>query len=362
MKERKILVILNANLGDFILATSALNLLKKNAENLIVYVIAQKRFKPYIENNPAIDNIIYNNNLFSVDSKWLTRRIYEAIWFIKNFIKLKLLSFDICIFLDSSPFLALAANILRIKTIAGPATRWCGYDNPFPILKYLTHTVKMNKDSDRIHMSERYQTIIRSIINTNNIELPMLPNTSHIKSNTVETVKKDKNKKIIFCFEGEGGYNKFPFDNAVNTINAILKHIKPSIYFVGTDKNNEYAIKIAGSVNYHIVNLCGKTNLYELKEILGNSDLLISVDTGIVHLAAVENIKIISLYGRGLPDNSGPVSSKAYSFYSKEICSPCNFKREAEGFKCPCPDNPICLININPYDIANKAIELLEEK
>ncbi|MDR1195125.1 MAG: glycosyltransferase family 9 protein [Endomicrobium sp.] len=362
MNKKKILVVLNANLGDFILATSALNLLKKNSKNSIIYVIAQKRFKPYIENNPAIDNIIYNNNLFSADSKRLTRRLREVVWFVKNFIKLKFLSFDTCIFLDSSPFLALAANILIIKTIAGPATRWCGYDKPFPILKYLNYIVKMNKDSDRIHISERYQTIIRSIINTNNIELPVLPDTSHIKSDIVEAVKNDKNKKIVFCFEGYGGYNRFPFNNAIDTINAVLKHITPSIYFVGTCKNNEYASKIAKSVNHPIINLCGSTSLHELKEVLRNADLLISIDTGVVHLAAAENIKIISLYGPGLPDNSGPMSSKAHCFHGEETCSPCHFKRETESFKCPMPDNPICLANINPYDIANKAIEMLEEK
>lgn len=63
-------------------------------------------------------------------------------------------------------------------------------------------------------------------------------------------------------------------------------------------------------------------------------DLLISVDTGVAHLAAVSNIPIISFYGATLPEQTGPITPKANMLYNKLDCLPCNSRIEINKKIC----------------------------
>jgi heptosyltransferase-2 len=70
-------------------------------------------------------------------------------------------------------------------------------------------------------------------------------------------------------------------------------------------------------------NLCGETNLVQFTAMLGGAALLVSNDSGAMHLAAALGIPQIAVFGSTNPTWTGPLSDHARVLYRREWCSPC---------------------------------------
>jgi ADP-heptose:LPS heptosyltransferase len=73
----------------------------------------------------------------------------------------------------------------------------------------------------------------------------------------------------------------------------------------------------------HALNLAGKTSLTQLAALLQRADLLISGDSGPLHMGVACGTPIIGIYGPTNPSLGGPVSPDATVLRSPIWCSPC---------------------------------------
>jgi heptosyltransferase-3 len=90
-------------------------------------------------------------------------------------------------------------------------------------------------------------------------------------------------------------------------------------------------IKNRGSVNI----VAGELDLKQTAELLKSSTLVISVDTGIMHLASALGCNLIALHGPTSVKRWGPLGANAISLQSGLQCSPClNL-----GFESKCQTN-----------------------
>ena len=71
-----------------------------------------------------------------------------------------------------------------------------------------------------------------------------------------------------------------------------------------------------------IINLSGKTNLHELVETLRTADLLITNDTGPMHVANSLNTNVLALFGPCSPKQYG-LGKNIKTIYKNVYCSPC---------------------------------------
>ena len=60
-----------------------------------------------------------------------------------------------------------------------------------------------------------------------------------------------------------------------------------------------------------VLDLCGRTNLHQLAALSAESDLLISNDTGPLHLAAAAGARVIGIYTCTNPALTGPFGPRA---------------------------------------------------
>jgi lipopolysaccharide heptosyltransferase II len=99
------------------------------------------------------------------------------------------------------------------------------------------------------------------------------------------------------------------------------------VWLVGSANDAALGAEIAALSGEGCVNLCGKTTLDEAIDLLALVQLVISNDSGLMHIAAALARPIIALYGSSSPSFTPPMSNDARILKLELPCSPC-FKRE----------------------------------
>ena len=302
-ETKKVLIRANTGgIGDFVWATSAISLIKQFNNKVDVTIITSDIFFNLINDDKIkINNVLYCNKKKNYSKNKFIKIFYRIYWCIKNYFKIKKENYDLMIFLDHCYITAFFAKyIYKIGNIVGPSILPYGYNIKNKSSKFYTRIIDLPLDFDRLHCMTAYQIIIRKIFPTYNLSLPVLPNTNYLKEKIIQNfLQNTKKYKFAICTYGSRkckNWNIEKFKILIEQINNIY----PSTFFVlGNNKEeNNNAIYLQNNLkNIDIRNLVAKTNLLELKELLNNIDLLISVDTGTMHVAATTDIKIISLHG-----------------------------------------------------------------
>jgi heptosyltransferase-2 len=70
-------------------------------------------------------------------------------------------------------------------------------------------------------------------------------------------------------------------------------------------------------------NLCGKTELVDVIDLIACAERVVSNDSGLMHVAAAMDVYVSVIYGSSTPDYTPPLTDKAEIFYRQLPCSPC---------------------------------------
>ncbi len=104
----------------------------------------------------------------------------------------------------------------------------------------------------------------------------------------------------------------------------------PSEKFIilGGPDESEYAeMLIRENQSVSVTNLCGKGSLVDAAQHLAEAKVIVSNDSGLMHLAAYVGANVIGIFGSSTPTWTRPLGSKSVALWKNEKCSPC-FKRE----------------------------------
>jgi ADP-heptose:LPS heptosyltransferase len=99
---------------------------------------------------------------------------------------------------------------------------------------------------------------------------------------------------------------KWPTDYYARLGDRLSQKYQTNIVITGVHSEKSLASALESQMKQKCVNLCGKTTLIELANILKNASLVVSGDTGPMHLAAAVGAPILPLYGPTSPELNGP--------------------------------------------------------
>ena len=156
---------------------------------------------------------------------------------------------------------------------------------------------------------------------------------------------------LVLCPGAEFGASKqWPDEHYARLANHYLE-LGWQVWLLGSDKD----LPICSSINNRCQQLCqtlaGKTTLPEAIDLISNAKLVVSNDSGLMHIAAALGIPLVAIYGSTDPSHTPPLSNNHSIARLNLDCSPC-FKRE-------CPLQHLnCLRQLMPAQV----IELADQQ
>lgn len=164
-----------------------------------------------------------------------------------------------------------------------------------------------------------------------------------------------KSKKIIALFPGGSIVQKRWDRNAFRELGLRLRRDGYDLVIVGGKEDFLDGELIAGKGN-GILNLCGRLSLLDTASILHAAELLITGDSGIMHIANGLGIKVVALFGPGNVQKWSPVNNNTVVVSKNLLCSPCS----RFGFTPPCKNRFACMKLITVEEVYAKTVELLK--
>ncbi len=122
-----------------------------------------------------------------------------------------------------------------------------------------------------------------------------------------------------------------------------------SVWVMGSQADKPVARAILAASPGCAVDLCGRTDLAGAIDLIGAAHVVVSNDSGLMHIAAALDRPLVALFGSSSPKHTPPRSAKARVQYLAIECSPC--------FARVCPLGHLrCLRELSPERIFGEAL------
>lgn len=343
---KNILVNALVNLGDVVLTTSALALIKKNFPETRITMLVKPVVKDAVIDNPVVDDVIVLDYKAKENSFQKMRKLVKEI---------KRRNFDLAISFDRKLRPALITFFARIPRRVCPSKVFD--DNKSRVTLLYTDVVEISHDLNKTLQAETYQEIVRKFFNIEGHAEPVFPKKISPVADELLAHLPNAKFKIALCVKGTFPLKTWSKEYFAEVVNKLRRTYDAAFFIVGAPNDREYADEVIDAMGGGVENFCGETSLTDLAELFRRADLFITVDTGATHIAATTGIKMITMYGCTSPDRWHPINKNAVALTSRETCCPCTYKAE----DCPTYPAPACLANVTPAQVIDVAEKFLGE-
>lgn len=329
----KFLIIRFSSIGDIVLTTPVIRCLKKQVPDAEVHFLTRDAFRSVVEHNPYIDKL----------------HVLAHSWELM-IEELKMEEYDYIIDLHHNTKTLRVKKALKKKSFSYYKLN---------IQKYIYTALKINVLL-KVHIVDRYLKAVESFGVKNDGG-----GLDYFISSKEETKKEDipasHHAGYIACVIGAAhGTKRWP----VHKWKEFCSTMDHPVILLGGKEDVINGDEIAAVDTVKIYNACGKFKLNESADLVRKSKLVISNDTGLMHIAAAYKKPIISLWGNTVPSFGmypyfGNISANTSLLdvlqVNKLWCRPCS----KIGYeKCPLRHFK-CMEKISAKELFDKATQRL---
>jgi len=313
-------------IGSILLTAPSLHLLKRRFPDVKVIYLSFSR------NREVIDQISF------IDERWIIDTD-SAIAFVVSFLRIvrRLLVRRIDVVLDFeffSKFSTLIGALARPKMQIGFSlpTRWRRWN--------LSHPVVLNNGR---HVTKSFASMLEPLgIHEQELPHPRISASSLSRNLRLPARVKEWSSDII-CINPNAGDTsldrRWDANRYAETLIALAVEYPDALFcLIGSQLEGGYVQSILNRVqvrNDRVVNLAGQTSLQDLADLFSASRLLITNDSGPMHVAAAVGLPTVALFGPESPAFYGPLGNHTVNLYAHLPCSPCLSVYDAKVFRCP---------------------------
>ena len=162
--------------------------------------------------------------------------------------------------------------------------------------------------------------------------------------------------------KGEWALKRWPLEYYSELVILLANKGYPIVLIGGTmdvPLTKRLGTLVGSMYNDRIYDLAGKFSIQGTYSILKRCTLMVTHDSGAMHIAAAAGIPVISIFGPTRPDETKPVTEGSYSFWLRSglPCAPCY-----RFGKLPDCKTGACMKAVTPEMVFAKIIELLVKK
>ena len=96
-----------------------------------------------------------------------------------------------------------------------------------------------------------------------------------------------------------------------------------TVWIIGSSKDEAIGASIRALSHDTAVNLCGRTQLADAIDLLSGADVVVTNDSGLMHVAAALDRPLVALYGSSSPEFTPPLAKRVAILQHPTLCSPC---------------------------------------
>lgn len=264
----KILVIRFSSIGDIVLTSPVVRCLKNQIPDSEIHFLTKKSFKDIPGNNPAVSKV-YN----------IEKSVNEILPKLKN---------------EGYSAVVDLHNNLRSSRVKLELNKKSYSFSKLNIKKWLQVNLKINA-LPRVHIVDRYFEAIRpmGVVNDNKGLDFFIPQDTLLNDFALH-----EKEYYAIVIGAKHFTKKLPNHKIVEVINRLDKQV----VLIGGKEEAMAGAAIAENTKQQVFNACGKYNLNESALIIKNAIAVLSNDTGLMHIAAAFQKKIISVWGNTVPE------------------------------------------------------------
>ena len=315
MANKKFLIIRFSSIGDIILTTPVVRCLRKKFPDAAIHFLTKQSFKGIVASNPYIDKIHTLGDSYDLMLHELKTEEYDYIIDLHHNLR-----------------------TLRIKRFLKKVKSFTF--NKLNVEKFIYTNFKINTLPKK-HIVDRNLEAITSLgVVDDGLGLDyFIPDADKIKKDDIPTAH--MLGYIAIVIGAALATKKMP----VHKLKELCAAINYPIILLGGKEDIEEGKAIAAIDDIKIYNACGKFNLNESADIVRGAKLVITHDTGLMHIAAALQKPVISVWGNTVPEFGmypyyGKTSTQHFDVVQIEKlwCRPCSkigYKKCPLGhFKC----------------------------
>lgn len=322
------LIISTTGIGDTLWGTPAIKNLKDTFPKSTVVVVTSPLGREVLDYNPYIDQLY---------------TIKDPIFFhlFALYKKLSQYRFATCILFHTSQRALLPlVSMLGIPCIIGNTGMQKGFDHllSHPILPCSAH-----------HEIERRLALLK-------------PLGIHSRQSTLEVYLSEEDYRLPDILEKDSWiilhpgashtFKQWTKSSYLQLGKELALQLNVRIAITGNARESAVCAEIANGIP-GAISLAGIITLRTFAAFCSKANLLITNDTGPMHLAFAQKLPTIAIFSPTNPKICGPYHiDNAYSLYAMQTCFPCL------GKKCR---DPLCLLQISWHQVVNLAIKVYRE-
>jgi len=324
-------------IGDAVLTLPALHSFRLNFPSSHIWLAARRWVKDLFQNLGFIEGIIPIPDSVSL------KNIYSTAGIIKKY------NFDTGLLFTNSFSSALLFFAARIPN------RW-GYAKDGRGL-FLTKTPSPIKIKTQSHHVYYYLNLLEGLgLNTVSPELNFPVPESNIQKATslLQACGVELDHLLIVFIPGAAyGTAKQWLGSHFALLGTMLQRaMNAEIVIAGAKSDMEIGRQIANQMQKKPYIIIGKTSLIELAGVLKIAGLVISNDSGPMHLANAIHTPIVAVFGPTNPQVTGPFQQPAVVIKKEVPCWPCKYR--------DCPLDHRCMMEISPEEVFLNCQEILK--
>jgi lipopolysaccharide heptosyltransferase II len=345
---KRILVLRMDLIGDLVLSLPVVRSLKRTYPDAEIDLLAIPSSSKVVMNDPDLTEVItYDPNIWRRPKALFNRQNWREAWALRG--RLQARHYDLAV----SVFGSWAA----ILAVLSGAQRRVGFGREsYP--GFMTDSVAgahWNK-SDHLHEVDYCLKLLQAAgaTITSDDRIPRLHVSAQAQQEIDEMLLQQgiqPNGPIIACHvsSNNGQSKRWPIPYWVKLIDWLICEDSMTVVLTGARDDLPFIETILSRTHEQPVNMAGKTSLTQLAALLERANLVITGDSGPMHIAAAVGTPLIAIHGPTDPAKSGPVSPHATVLRSDIWCSPC-YTARGEPANCRFFTTQ-CMKNITPEQV-----------